>query len=115
VFFEELCEENNLPVMFAHSKAYVATYPLGEKSPKEHLSSLIKNSESKGNFLRSILNVDEAVLKSNENKKKDFIISNDEMFSIKMIQNNPIDFEEKVMKAIADKPSVKSENSIKNK
>ena len=61
------------------------------------------------------MNVDEAVLKSNENKKKDFIISNDEMFSIKMIQNNPIDFEEKVMKAIADKPSVKSENSIKNK
>lgn len=112
---EELCEENNLPVTFAVGKAYMATYPLNEKSPKECLSSLIKNSETKGNFLRSILPIDNAVSKVTEDRKKDFIISNNTMLDIKMLQMNPTTFEEDVMKAISDKPRNENENSIKNK
>lgn len=112
---QELCKEHNFPVSFSGGKAYIATYPLNESSPKEYLGSLIKHSESKGNFLRAVLKEEGAISKVKKEDMNDFVISNNTLINIKTIQMMPKAFEEDIMKATSEGLENKNKNSIKNK
>jgi hypothetical protein len=112
---EELSKEHNFPVSFSGGKAYIATYPLNKKSPKEYLGSLIKNSESKGNFLRAVLKEDGAISKVKKEDMNDFVISNNTLINIKTIQMMPKTVEKDVMKAIDEDLENKNKQSIKHR